>query len=83
VTVADQMEWLMTRMATERSFVFSALFGDGTTLRRLVATFLAVLELTRLGKIHLSQSEAFDDIVCDAVDEKPLETQPVVGTLES
>jgi segregation and condensation protein A len=83
VTVADQMEWLMARMATERSFVFSALFGDGTTLRRLVATFLAVLELTRLGKIHLSQSQAFDDIVCDAVDEKPLETQPVVDTLGS
>jgi len=83
VTVADQMEWLLGRMATERSFVFSKLFDSAVTLRRLVATFLAVLELTRLGRIHLRQSAAFDDILCDAADEKPLETAPSVATLES
>src|SRR5208282_3570288 len=61
VTVTDQMEWLLGRMRTERSFVFSALFGEGVSLRRLVATFLAVLELTRLKKMRLSQNEAFTD----------------------
>lgn len=74
VTVADQMEWLLSRVTTEKSFIFSHLFPNGVTLRRLVATFLAVLELTRLRKLRLRQNEAFSDIVCDACEEMPLET---------
>jgi len=74
VTVADQMEWLLERLKVEKSFVFSQLFASGTSLRRLVATFLAVLELTRLRQLRLRQDEAFADIVCDAAAEKQLET---------
>jgi segregation and condensation protein A len=74
VTVADQMEWLLQRTQTEKTFIFSSLFPEGITLRRLVATFLAVLELTRLKKLRIRQTEAFADIICDAVVENPLET---------
>ena len=81
VTVADQMEWLMEKARTEKSFVFSQLFPEGVTLRRLVATFLAVLELTRLRQFRLRQNEAFSDIVCEAVVENPLETPLVVSTV--
>ena len=83
VTVADQMEWLLARMRAERSFVFSGLFDEGVSLRRLVATFLAVLELTRLGRMRLRQDEAFTDIVCEAAGETPLETPAAAGTLSS
>jgi segregation and condensation protein A len=82
VTVADQMEWLIDRMRTEKTFIFSSLFEGKVTLRRLVATFLAVLELTRLSRLRLRQNEAFTDIVCEAVDEKPLESQAVAATVE-
>jgi segregation and condensation protein A len=82
VTVADQMEWLLEKMRSERTFVFSALFGAGVSLRRLVAAFLAVLELTRLGKMRLRQDDAFTDIVCDAADENPLETPADTATVE-
>ncbi len=71
VTVADQMEWLLGRIASGQSFVFSTLFTEGVTLRRLVATFLAMLELTRLKKLRLRQDAAFADIVVDPVDERP------------
>jgi segregation and condensation protein A len=79
VTVSDQMEWLLERTRTQRSFIFSQLFPEGVTLRRLVATFLALLELTRLKKLRLRQDEAFADIIGEAVDdsvavENPLET---------
>jgi len=75
VTVADQMEYLLERTKTEKTFLFSALFSGKVTLRKLVATFLAVLELTRLKRLRLRQDEAFADIHCDAVDsEIPLET---------
>jgi segregation and condensation protein A len=76
VTVADQMEWLLGRTAESRSFVFSQLFPEGVSLRRLVATFLAMLELTRLKKLRLRQDEAFADILCESVVENPLETPP-------
>jgi segregation and condensation protein A len=81
VTVSDQMEWLLARIRTEKTFIFSDLFPNGTTLRQLVATFLAVLELTRLGKLHLAQNEAFTDIVCTAREENPLETAAAPSTL--
>jgi len=80
VTVADQMEWLLARMASGGSFAFSRLFEQGVSIRRLVATFLAVLELTRLGRLRLRQDEAFADIVCDVEPEKPLETRPAPAT---
>jgi segregation and condensation protein A len=81
VTVSDQMEWLLARIRTEKTFIFSDLFPNGTTLRQLVATFLAVLELTRLGKLHLAQNEAFTDIVCTVREENPLETAAAPSTL--
>jgi segregation and condensation protein A len=74
VTVADQMEWLLERIRSTRTFIFSELFPAGVSLRRLVATFLAMLELTRLKKLRLRQTEAFTDISCEAVEENPLET---------
>jgi len=75
VTVSDQMEWLLERSQGGKSFVFSQLFPEGVTLRRLVATFLAMLELTRLKKLRIRQSEAFTDIVVEAVlPEVPVET---------
>lgn len=81
VTVADQMEWLLARSQAEKSFVFSSLFPNGVSLRKLVATFLAVLELTRLKKLRLRQDEAFADIVCDAVIENPLESAALPNTV--
>jgi segregation and condensation protein A len=73
VTVADQMEWLLARLETDKTFIFSHLFPDGVSLRRLVATFLAVLELTRLGRLQLRQDEAFADIACSAPVQNSLE----------
>ncbi|MBL9216237.1 MAG: segregation/condensation protein A [Opitutaceae bacterium] len=73
VTVADQMEYVLGHIKARKSFTFSELFPEKTTLRRLVATFLAVLELTRLKKLQLQQHEAFSDILCTAVEENALE----------
>jgi len=81
VTVADQMEYVLEQIKTRKSFVFSQLFPERISLRRLVATFLAVLELTRLAKLRLQQNEAFTDIVCTAVEEKALETPAEASTV--
>lgn len=87
-TVADQMEMILQKIQTQKSFVFSSLFTGRITVRVLVATFLAVLELTRLNKLRVRQDEAFTDIHCTAVEttaalpaEKPLETPVEAGTV--
>ncbi len=74
ITVADQMEMLLARLQTQRTFVFSQLFTEKVSLRTFIATFLAVLELTRLKKLRLQQDEAFADIVCSAAEENALAT---------
>ncbi|MEY2882064.1 MAG: hypothetical protein RLZZ15_4444 [Verrucomicrobiota bacterium] len=78
-TVSDQMEWLLKRTLTEKTFIFSHLFPEGVTLRRLVATFLAMLELTRLKKLRVRQHEAFADIIIEAV----MPDDPVLPILDS
>ena len=84
VTVADQMEWLLERMRVEKIVrLLRALRGPACRCGKLVATFLAVLELTRLRKMRLRQNEAFTDIICEAVpEENPLETAPDAATVE-
>jgi segregation and condensation protein A len=74
VTVADQMEMLLARLQTQPRFVFSQLFATTVSLRTLIATFLAVLELARLKRLRLSQDAAFADILCEAGAENELET---------
>jgi segregation and condensation protein A len=81
VTVADQMEMLLARLKTQPRFAFSQLFTTAVSLRTLVATFLAVLELTRLKRLRVRQDEAFADILCEATGENGLETPLTPSTV--
>ncbi len=81
VTVADQMELIMERLRREHTFVFSRLFPDRVSLRRLVAAFLAVLELTRLRLMEIRQDATFADIECRAPGQNPLESAAEPATV--
>ncbi|EIQ01468.1 hypothetical protein OpiT1DRAFT_00038 [Opitutaceae bacterium TAV1] len=70
VTVSDKMEELLALTRTQKSFIFTDLFTGPVTVRVLVATFIAVLELTRLRKLRISQTEAYTDILCTAVEDE-------------
>ena len=74
VTVVDQMEYIIERLKAEKTFVFSHLFPGKISLRTLVATFIAVLELTRLRVMSLRQDESYSDIICTAVEVPPAAT---------
>ncbi len=75
VTVVDQMEAMLKRLETEREFSFSSLFPAHVSLRLLVVSFIAVLELTRLRRMTVRQDAAFAEIHCRACDEaNPLES---------
>ncbi len=74
VTVSDRMETILARLETETTFTFSSLLPERPTVALLVATFLACLELARLGKIALAQDQSFADIHCQralSTDGKP------------
>jgi segregation and condensation protein A len=58
------MTYIINYIKNTPSFYFSNLFEEKTTLNSIVATFLAILELTRLGEITLTQDIAFTDILC-------------------
>ena len=77
VTIVDQMELILHRIAHETEFAFSTLFPGRISLRSLIVTFLAVLELTRLKKLGLRQDAAFSEIHCSAIRENQLESPPV------
>lgn len=68
VTVSDRMELVLLRIKHNKNFLFSDLFEFSTTITTIVATFLAILELTRLNKITLKQDRAFGDIRCVRVE---------------
>ena len=77
VTVSDKMEELLLLVQTRKAFLFTDLFEDrAVTVRVLVATFIAVLELTRLKKLRVRQDEAYGDIHVEAVEETPAEATP-------
>lgn len=81
VTVVDQMELIMARALSESSFTFSSILGDRTTLRTLISTFLAILELTRLSRLRIRQDELFSDFICDVVPEGATEGTPALPDL--
>jgi len=77
VSVADRMESVLKRIKTEKSFTFTSLFEPGFTLTHIVASFLAILELTRLKKIVIAQDHNFTDIRITALDESDTEDSPM------
>lgn len=76
ITVADRMEFLLKKIETEDSFTFSSLIPQEASISFLVATFLAILELTRLRRLDLRQDDVFAEIYCQRHDE-PLEATTV------
>lgn len=83
VTVADKMEELLLWTKDRKSFVFTELFPGRVTVRILVATFLAVLELTRLKKLRVRQDEAFADIIVTVVDDAPPAPAPAAEATDA
>lgn len=61
-TVSDKIENLMTQLREKPVLKFSELFASATSRSEVVVTFLAMLELIRLGQLAAVQGEAFGEI---------------------
>jgi segregation and condensation protein A len=68
-TVSDRMGFILQILPEKKRFLFSDLFaGTRPNITIVVASFLAILELTRLNRLQISQDEEFGDILCSAVE---------------
>jgi len=75
-TVSEKIESLLQKLNQKRHMNFSDLFGEATSRTEVVVTFLALLELIRLRKLLIQQSEAFGDIEISRSEETPVEPPP-------
>lgn len=62
LTVAGRINYIVERLENEDGIKFEELFEEGYTKVTLLVTFLALLEIVRLGLIKIYQEKAFDSI---------------------
>lgn len=80
VTVSDRMETILERLGKETSFTFTSLLPERPTIPMLVSTFLACLELARLGHLALEQDDQFGEILCQRALAAPASPPPEEGS---
>ncbi len=68
VNLPDKMEYVRSYAANHRSFSFRDLLERQAGKMQVIVTFLAVLELMKLGEIRVCQEELFDDIQIDYIE---------------
>jgi segregation and condensation protein A len=61
-TIEQRIAEVLGELQSEHWVAFSGLLSQARTREDLVLTFLALLELVRLGRIHLVQTETFGEI---------------------
>ena len=77
-SVMERMTEILTLLRDTWSLLFSSLVGGDRNRADVVVSLLAVLELVRLGRIRVQQSELFGDIVMEPrTQEMPTDVRPV------
>lgn len=68
VSLETRIRTVMDYARSHRRFSFRKLLGQQTDKLDLVVTFLAVLELMKMGKIYLTQEALFQDMTIDIME---------------
>lgn len=63
VTVEDKLEYLNQYITSHKKFSFRDLLKKQKSKTQLVVTFLAILEMMKMGTICVEQENTFDDII--------------------
>ena len=65
VSLSDKMLAMKSYAAEHRKFSFRQLLTSQSSRVQVIVTFLSILELMKMGYIHVQQDELFDDIQVD------------------
>lgn len=68
VSLTEKITWVTQYAAKNKEFGFCELLMSQNSKMQIIVTFLAVLELMKMGKIHIVQEHLFDDIRIQAAD---------------
>lgn len=63
ITVEEGIAFLKEKLEFSKNFVFESLFSKNTSRIEIVTYFLAILELTKNGKIYLNQKNGRDILI--------------------
>lgn len=66
VSMPDKMEEVEEYARTHKSFGFRDLLSKQPSKVQVIVTFLSILELMKMGKIHISQKEIFGEIYIES-----------------
>ncbi len=73
VTLEDKILEVMSYAVCHGSFDFGELLEAQPTKTEIVVTFQAILELMKMGRLHVSQEKLFDTIHLELTDDTPVE----------
>ena len=63
VSLPDRIGGLLRSLGVARTLTFDSLFGDSSTRGFVIVTFLALLELMKMGAVEAVQEEVFGPIL--------------------
>ena len=67
VSLEEKLDFVMEYAGNHKEFSFRALLMEQCSKMQIIVTFLAILELMKMGKILIVQEKIFDDIkICAA-----------------
>jgi len=67
IKVKEKMEFLLAQFVNKRQFKFSELFPEFVSKYELIATFIAILELIRDGRLRVIQRRPFSDFSLERI----------------
>lgn len=70
ISLKEQIFWVMDYARKNRRFSFCSLLESQKTRLEIVTTFLALLELMKIGKVALYQEETFGDMEIETLEEE-------------
>ena len=62
VSLSEKMAYLEAYAASHRHFLFRSLLEAQSSKMEVIVSFLAILELMKMGKIRITQEYLFDEI---------------------
>lgn len=82
VSLEERIGSVMSYARTHRRFSFRQILESGADRLDVVVTFLAILELMKIGKIYLTQENIFDDMQIETLEKEGQEEEISLEGLE-
>ena len=70
VSLSERLDYIHDYLRNHRVFSFRQMLENQKSRMQIVVTFLAVLEMMKLGEIHVKQEETFGEIMIERMEDR-------------